>query len=70
MRTEKQAIKVTGEQANVEICGGGETVDQRRDGVQDKHRCGARSVQCVVIAKTWYTHRPYKRTRAQLVNLV
>jgi hypothetical protein len=51
MRTEKQAIKVAGEQANVEICGGGETVDQRRDGVQDEHRCGARSVQCVVIGQ-------------------
>ena len=41
MRTKKETEKVAGEQAQVEIRGGGETIKQGRDGVQDEHRYGA-----------------------------
>jgi len=47
VHTEKETIEVTGEQAQVEICGGGETIKQRRDSIQDEHCYGAS--QCVAV---------------------
>ena len=38
--TEQQTVEIAREQAQVEICGGGETIEQRRDGIQNEHRYG------------------------------
>jgi hypothetical protein len=38
--TEQETVEIAGEEAQVEIGGGGETIEQRRDGVQDEHRYG------------------------------
>jgi hypothetical protein len=45
-RTEKETVEIAGEEAQVEIGGGCETIEQRRDGVQNEHRLGLPS-HCV-----------------------
>lgn len=39
---EEQTVKVTREDAQVVVCRGGHAVEQRRDGIEDEHRCSVR----------------------------